>query len=547
MAAKKAPKQKQRTGIEWVGGMAILPTEVSGEETGPFRPEVMVWLGADGMVLGTTIGKPGELLPQACETLEKAIQAPLTGSSHAPARVRVASPELAQVLREGNPLLEVVCAPTPELDEVMEALASQLEERESQTASYLSGQTDPAAVASLFGAAAELFRAAPWRHLPPDDGLCAVTIEALELQDAVVSIVGQAGPHPGFLVFDSMSDLEAYIDVGEGMAEGESPEGFPPHIALSFEALAALSPQAQAEIAEHAWPVAAAGAHPWVLCFEEDAFVRPAGPGDYARAEAIARALAELAAAPAALRAAFEEGGAPIDRTLSVSTHGGAVSVRLRAPYARDLPADLLGALGALAEDPPIDPAERERLEDELLRQFSASPEGAAFPQPEWVPLAMSLADAHLSETVATLEATELEAVLFELFPRKVSVEASAAGLIIEELRAFYAFLKRQYGLPQADDCLGLLGPGAADELSDELSDESVFDPAKAVVMAGIAAGYDMSTQEGVEAWMRVASRQPQRRASAAPPRAPRSKTAATARAKKTQRKAASKARKHKR
>lgn len=60
MAAKK------RIEIEWIGGLVSLPAYVTGEGD-PYRPEALFWMGAEGAVLGHTVGEPGELVGVACE------------------------------------------------------------------------------------------------------------------------------------------------------------------------------------------------------------------------------------------------------------------------------------------------------------------------------------------------------------------------------------------------------------------------------------------------------------------------------------------------
>ena len=60
--------RKKRTGIEWVGGLVSMPAYVTGEGE-PYRPEALFWMGAEGAVLGHAVGKPGELVGLACESL----------------------------------------------------------------------------------------------------------------------------------------------------------------------------------------------------------------------------------------------------------------------------------------------------------------------------------------------------------------------------------------------------------------------------------------------------------------------------------------------
>jgi hypothetical protein len=83
-----------------------LPAYVTGEGE-PSRPDVLFWMGAEGAILGSTVAKPGELLTMACESLQSTIEHPMHGRPHAPTRVRVASPELAEALRDGYPIVDV--------------------------------------------------------------------------------------------------------------------------------------------------------------------------------------------------------------------------------------------------------------------------------------------------------------------------------------------------------------------------------------------------------------------------------------------------------
>src|SRR5205814_367476 len=122
--------------------------------------------------------------------------------------------------------------------------------------------------------------------------------------------------------------------------------------------------------------------------------------------------------------------------------------------------------------------------------------------------------------------------------------DASKASWIINENRAFFAFLKRELGLEQADACLRVLGRDAVKRLEDALSDRRNFGMAKSVVLAGREAGFDVETKAGVEAWMREVQGKPLPRG-ILPVGFPVPRAApAMKRAKKNQRKAARNARK---
>ncbi|MEM7678436.1 MAG: hypothetical protein AAF449_20790 [Myxococcota bacterium] len=155
----------------------------------------------------------------------------------------------------------------------------------------------------------------------------------------------------------------------------------------------------------------------------------------------------------------------------------------------------------------------------------------------------MDLSADHLGHTIATLGAKDLREVLFELIPRKVSIEASKARWIVDELRAFYTFLKREFGLKQADACLRVVGTSAVKKLEAALSDSSNFGMAKSLIMAGADAGFDMASKDGIEAWMQSMQGKPLP-PSIPLPGLPQSPSKKVTKAKKGKRKAARKARK---
>ena len=495
--------RKKRTGIEWVGGIVAMPAYVTGEGE-PYRPETLLWMSAEGAVLGHTVGKPGELVELAGESLRSTIEQPMFGRPHAPDRVRVASSELVEALRAGQPDLEVVCAPTPEIDAVFAAMRERMNDDAETEQSYLSPDVGPGAIAAFFRAAAALFRAKPWKTVPSDQSLFSVSIEKLGVTDAALSVIGQMGQSLGLILFSGIDDFEAYLEAVDAMEHGEEPT-MPPHFALNFERGAELSAALRKEIAEHHWEVAGADAYPWLVAVDEDLVARPPTAEEVTIAEAIALALPNVLKEKKALLAAWN-GGDPVARTLVVATHVGDVEVSLRAPYEREPseykpPYDVLADLFELGQDgDEIDAEARRPLEDELVRRFVASPEAKALTDVQSCHFVMDFAADYFNATIATLGPRELREIVFDIIPRKVSIDASAASWIIEKNRAFYAFLKREFALEQADACLRVLGGDAVKKLEAALSDTSKFGMAKSLFMGGREAGFDMESKEGIEA-----------------------------------------------
>lgn len=507
MAAKKT-----RAGIEWVGGIGAMPAYVV-DEGERYRPDVLIWLGSQGAILGSTTAKPGETLGLATESLRDTIERPIFGRAHAPTRVRVASLALADALRAGHPSIEFVCAPTPELDEVFASMEEAMKRASEAEQSYLSPEVGPDAVASFFRAAAVLFRANPWKRVPSDESLFSVGIETLGLRDAVLLVIGQMGESFGVLLFSGIEDFEVYLDAADAIEHGEQ-ASMPPLFALNFERGADLSATLRKEIAQHRWEVAGADAYPWLMTTDAGMLRRPPTARDVTISEAISLALPQLLIEKKALLAAWE-GGESVSRTFAVRTHAGELEVMLRAPYERERaqykpPYHVLADLFELARDgEDVDPAERAPLEDELMGKFAASPEGKTLKDPQSCRLVMDFAADYFGATIATLGASELRDLFFEIIPRKLSMAPSGARELIEDNRAFYSFLKREYALEQANACLRVIGEGAVKKLEAALSEPSNFGLAKSLLMAGCDEGFDMDTQEGVEAWMRSTEGKP--------------------------------------
>jgi len=117
--------------------------------------------------------------------------------------------------------IDVVCGPTPEVDVILAMMRERLDADSEVEQSYLSPDIAPDAMAAFFRATAALFRAKPWKTVPSDASLLSVTIDALGMQDAVLSVIGQLGQSLGLLLFAGRDAFEAYVDAGAAMEAGE--------------------------------------------------------------------------------------------------------------------------------------------------------------------------------------------------------------------------------------------------------------------------------------------------------------------------------------
>ncbi|HEY7158720.1 MAG TPA: hypothetical protein VH575_32550 [Gemmataceae bacterium] len=155
--------------------------------------------------------------------------------------------------------------------------------------------------------------------------------------------------------------------------------------------------------------------------------------------------------------------------------------------------------------DGEIDGERVESYIDGLMEEFVASAEAQPvfdqYGNGGWPALMMEYAINYPGVTPPEMSPADFNEVVFELFPRKVSTEPESAPSIVAELRAFWHFLQRQYGLANAKPILASLTDAAARRLERELANPANYGMAKSLFMRGIQAGFDMTTKEGIDAF----------------------------------------------
>ncbi len=161
--------------------------------------------------------------------------------------------------------------------------------------------------------------------------------------------------------------------------------------------------------------------------------------------------------------------------------------------------------------DPGGDEAEAalEAYQDALLERFFASPEGQARHEADpdtgfWTEQFLFYGFAYLGAALPYVTLSDAREIVTELFPRKITIlspeEADAA---IPELIAFWLYLKREYQLPNADAILRFLRKIEPD-FKDVMNDPARFGMAKSFFMMGQSSGFDMTSQEGLDAFMQA-------------------------------------------
>jgi hypothetical protein len=149
-------------------------------------------------------------------------------------------------------------------------------------------------------------------------------------------------------------------------------------------------------------------------------------------------------------------------------------------------------------------------LEDyvgELVDEFVQSPEGKAYlkahPEMEdyvgsWIDHLLYFGYAYESVTLPHMTKNSVEAIVTRLFPKKISLlNPDEADTTIPELTAFWQFLQRAYQHPKATQILKFLKK-IQPRFKEMMNNPNNFGIAKSFFMAGAAAGFDMTTEEGL-------------------------------------------------
>ncbi len=165
-----------------------------------------------------------------------------------------------------------------------------------------------------------------------------------------------------------------------------------------------------------------------------------------------------------------------------------------------------INALASCSEDWD---KELEAYTDELIELFAESPEGQAhreeYQNIGWSGQFVSLGFIYQEVLLPDMFDDDVEAILFEIFPRKISLMSpDDADDVIPELIAFWQYLHREYQLSNAEDILDFLKAMDPKEFQAEMNNPANFGMAKAFFQGGLDAGFDMTTEEGAREFQSV-------------------------------------------
>ncbi len=152
-----------------------------------------------------------------------------------------------------------------------------------------------------------------------------------------------------------------------------------------------------------------------------------------------------------------------------------------------------------------------------LIETLAHSPEGQTYlkAHPEtanafggWVDTFVQFGYRYLEVTLPKMKQQDAETILLNLFPRKLSLtDTDEADTAIPELIALWEFLQRQYKQRHSKAILTLLRR-IQPSFKATMNDPRNFGMAKSLFTLGQDAGFDMTTQEGLQAFQQQYNQQ---------------------------------------
>ena len=146
---------------------------------------------------------------------------------------------------------------------------------------------------------------------------------------------------------------------------------------------------------------------------------------------------------------------------------------------------------------------------DDIVKQFSQSPEGQAhavqYPEiGSWIFHLIDFGYKYEGFVLSQMTKDDMKTMMEDLLPRKVGLaNKSEAEDAVPELVAFWSFLEREYNFKNAKGIINYL-LSINDKFPDWMFDPARGGIAKNFFLSGIEAGFDMSSQEGMNTFKEI-------------------------------------------
>ena len=253
---------------------------------------------------------------------------------HRPAQIQLEDVALTEALRPSLTQIGVnvqTQARLSGLDDMVADLEAHLRSGPENPGLLSVKGVTPALAGSVFAAAAEFYRAAPWVQLT-NQHVLAVRV-APESKPRFVVVMGNGGVEYGLAVYRRWQDVEQLFGFAENPRETIAAEGghslfYGPISQLPFDDLEALE--------QHGWKVAGKEAYPIPVVFTRQGQVKRPGRADLAWYDAALRAIPIFVHGHLQPDPQGEGAGPfkyrPADVIITVPTHAGQTEVNLKFP-----------------------------------------------------------------------------------------------------------------------------------------------------------------------------------------------------------------------
>jgi hypothetical protein len=246
----------------WEAAVVQLPQRINlaGRSIRPWFALVMT---RDGMILWHELlleFPPPETLANA---VRMAIARPMLGPPRRPRQILVRELDDAVALRELADEAGCLCDVAPQLpalDHAQERLTRELLGGESPTAQGRIEGLSTADRERFYAAAADYFRAAPWRHFAPDSIVAFTTVEPSP-RERYGLVMGQSGLLLGLAIYERQDDLYEAFRADSPDQNAQATNGF----SILFGEEADIPPDDLDAIEQFGWPVATPEAYPTAL------------------------------------------------------------------------------------------------------------------------------------------------------------------------------------------------------------------------------------------------------------------------------------------
>lgn len=285
-ALKQLP-QKHET---WFFCQRTLAMELGGEAV---EPTVLALVNlTDMQILQLNIYESALDAAVGRDLLLQAMSQPVQGSQspHRPATVMFEQADLMQALAPtlGEIQVEASLGQAPPLiDTILSELAHAFVKTPAEVPGLLSvAGTNPKMIASLFEAASQFYRAAPWKTIF-DAQTLAVTIDPPG-EELFVQVMGNGGMEFGLSLYRSWEDVLRMFEFAGSPLDILPEAGI--H-GLTFEAKSDLPPEDQAALRKYGWKIAGSKACPMPVIFTRGGGVERPSRQELLHYEALLRGL----------------------------------------------------------------------------------------------------------------------------------------------------------------------------------------------------------------------------------------------------------------